>query len=589
MPADLNYKKEYTNSWALVIGINEYQHLSPLGHAKNDAEDIAKLLVSAFDFKKENVFLLIDKEATQEAIRGVFNEFTKASKVQTNDRLLVFFAGHGHTVKSHRGEVGFLVPVDGEAEDVKTLIRWDELTRGADLIPAKHIFFIMDACYGGLAFLRAPSFGSTRFLGDMLQRYTRQALTSGKADEAVADGNGPRPGHSIFTGHLLNALEGGAATEDGTLTANSVMAYVHDHVARDQYSDQTPHFGFIEGEGDFIFNTLALDEKQAEHEKESEGITAEGEKGDDDILVNTSPQVVDFDQRNDPIKSKMEELLSDPKNRIKLHNFVISHVKAFLDSTDLRHFPVQDSNVQKEDLIERLHLYEESTKNLLHIAMLLARWGTQEQLQLLEKILQHTAEADKGSAGVNLWLELTWYPTQLIMFAAGISALYAKNYTALRVIFETKVQDRENRNERISITVPIGNNCAAVGDKFKWLPDHERQYVPRSEYLFKTLQPILEDTLFLGKGYEDLFDQFEILLAIEYAHLTGAEWGPIGRYGWKHKSLHGKSPYSLLVDDATKRGQNWDLIKAGLFNSSIEEFLTAANGLKARLDKLSWF
>jgi hypothetical protein len=589
MSTNLNYKKEYTNSWALIIGINQYQHLTPLWHAKNDAEDLAKLLESTFDFKKENIFLLIDGEATQEAIREVFHEFTKISKVDPNDRLLIFFAGHGHTAKGNRGEVGFLMPVDGDAEDVNTLIRWDELTRGADLIPAKHIFFIMDACYGGLAFLRAPSFGSARFLGDMLQRYTRQALTSGKADEAVADGNGPRPGHSIFTGHLLNALEGGAAREDGTLTANGVMAYVHDRVARDQYSDQTPHFGFIEGEGDFIFNTLAIDKKQAEHEKDTEGRATEGETGDDDILVKTSPQIVNLETISDPIKNKMEELLSEPKDRIKLANFVHSNVKAFLDATDLRHFPLQDSNVQKEDLVERLHLYEKCTKNLLHIAMLLARWGNQEQMQLLETILQDIAEADKGSTGVSLWLELTWYPTQLIMFAAGISALYAKNYSALTVIFETKIRDRDNRGDIIPITILIGNHCSAVNEKFKLLPDHEKQYVPRSEYLYKTLQPILEDTFFLGKRYEDLFDQFEILLAIEYAHLDGRDWGPIGRFGWKHKRHYGQSPFTLLVADATEKGSNWELTRAGLFNGSFDHFLAAANAFKSTLDRLSWF
>jgi hypothetical protein len=33
------------------------------------------------------------------------------------------------------------------------LIRWDELTRNADLITAKHMLFVMDACYGGLALM----------------------------------------------------------------------------------------------------------------------------------------------------------------------------------------------------------------------------------------------------------------------------------------------------------------------------------------------------------------------------------------------------------------------------------------------------
>ena len=208
----INYKNEYSNSWALIIGINKYTNVNQLSFAVNDAMAVANSLETLFGFINGNIKVLVDEDATVINIRRTFLEFTN-NIIKPDDRLLVFFAGHGYTSKGKRGEVGFLVPVDGDINNIDTLIRWDELTRNADLIPAKHIFFLMDACYGGLALLRSPNFGSMRFLGDMLQRYSRQVLTAGKADETVSDGNGIRPGHSIFTAHLLNGLEGGAATK----------------------------------------------------------------------------------------------------------------------------------------------------------------------------------------------------------------------------------------------------------------------------------------------------------------------------------------------------------------------------------------
>src|SRR4029077_9224245 len=101
--------------------------------------------------------------------------------------------------------------------------------------------------------------GSMRFVRDMLQRFSRQVLTAGKADEAVADAGEPRAGHSIFTGHVLDAMEGAAATVEGIISANGIMAYVYDKVGNDANSYQTPHYGFIDGDGDFIFNTAPLD------------------------------------------------------------------------------------------------------------------------------------------------------------------------------------------------------------------------------------------------------------------------------------------------------------------------------------------
>ena len=110
--------------------------------------------------------------------------------------------------------------------------------------------------------------GSTRFLKDMLRRYTRQVLTSGKHDEAVADAGGPLPGNSVFTGHLIDALRGNAASEGNIITANGVMAYVYSKVPHDRDSNQTPHYGYFEGDGDFIFKAPQL--KDTENLEDSE-------------------------------------------------------------------------------------------------------------------------------------------------------------------------------------------------------------------------------------------------------------------------------------------------------------------------------
>lgn len=222
----------YSNSHALVIGINGYKTAAPPSYAVSDATAIASALTDRFQFPSKNIHLLLESDATRAAVLDHFLSFA-CDGTEVNDRLVVFFAGHGHTVKSSRGDVGYLVPWEGDCGKLATLIRWDELTRNADLIEAKHILFLMDACYGGLAIMRALKPGSMRFLNDMLLRRSRQVLTAGKADEVVADLGGPLPNHSVFTGHLLEALDGKAADPTGVLTANGVVAYVYQSVASD--------------------------------------------------------------------------------------------------------------------------------------------------------------------------------------------------------------------------------------------------------------------------------------------------------------------------------------------------------------------
>ncbi len=128
---------------------------------------------------------------------------------------------------------------------------------------------------------------------------------------------------------------------------------------------------------------------------------------------------------------------------------------------------------------------------------------------------------------------------------------------------------------------------------FKRIPGHERQFAPRSEYLFKLLQPYLEEALFLGSTYEELFDRLEILLALTYVDLgrnleTDQVWGPAGRFGWKRHRMGGEDAYSRLVKEAEDAGEDWPLLQAGFFGRSYDRFTRVNEGFRGALDRLSW-
>ena len=53
-------KAEYTGSWALIIGIDSYSHLSPLQAAVNDAAAIAKVLKDKFGFAENQTLYLLN-------------------------------------------------------------------------------------------------------------------------------------------------------------------------------------------------------------------------------------------------------------------------------------------------------------------------------------------------------------------------------------------------------------------------------------------------------------------------------------------------------------------------------------------------
>lgn len=242
----------YADSYAVVIGINEYQKWPKLQYAVQDAKAIRDTLVNRFGFDNSRVFTLTNGEATRNNILALFQDKLANAKLKKDDRIFVFFAGHGATRQLSSGRsLGYIVPVDSDPQQVSVdAIPMSELQNVAESVNSKHLLFVMDACYSGLGLTRAG--GTSAFLRDNARRIGRQMLTAGGADQMVADG-GPN-GHSVFTWTLLQALGGKAdLNSDGMITATELAAYVAPAVA--SVSQQTPAFGSLPGSegGEFVF------------------------------------------------------------------------------------------------------------------------------------------------------------------------------------------------------------------------------------------------------------------------------------------------------------------------------------------------
>jgi len=576
------YSTRYLNSWAVVVGINEYEHVSRLRYARNDAQVFAEWLVSRFGFPADNVSILLDGDATSRRIQHAIHNLARTTA--EDDRVVVFYAGHGQTVPAHGREAGFLVPVDGKQEDTSTLVPWDDLVSTSRMIRAKHMLFIMDACYGGLIGMRALAPGSKRFLRDMLGRYSRQFLTSGKADELVADSGGPRNGHSVFTGHLLDALDGGLQAPDGVISANALMAHVYDRVSRDPHSRQAPHYGFLEGDGDFFFAA-----PEVKPDADTPNPTPE-------VLVEVSPELLPQEPEEEGavvpmLLDQLKDYLSDHRHRIQLNELVMRELRAGQRRLGEENFSVQGGNISKEEFAGRLIRYEAAMGELLPVSILLGRWAEPDQQGVIRQIVNVLAGQIESKGGNTLWLALRSFPMLLSMYAGGIAAIEGENYPSLRTLLATLVSNTR-RGETTTVVQATTEAMLEVAraNAFKLLPGHERHFTPQSEYLFKRMQPLLEDALFLGARYEDQFDRFEIFYALTNADYDDGHWGHPGRFAWKYRRPGGSNnPFIALVEEAKRDGDNWPPLRAGLFRGSHARFEQVVERFRTELlHKLTW-
>ena len=107
----------YKDSWAVIIGINDYEHMPKLNYAVNDAVDVKEMLISKYNFKENNIKLILNEEASKDNIIQGFHQLLQ--KAGEKDRVLVFYAGHGETYSlPDGGEMGYLIPWEGEAKSL---------------------------------------------------------------------------------------------------------------------------------------------------------------------------------------------------------------------------------------------------------------------------------------------------------------------------------------------------------------------------------------------------------------------------------------------------------------------------------------
>lgn len=246
----INPNDVYDASYAVVIGIDLYENFPDISGAK-DARKVGEIL-------KEQGFEvteLLDDDASLARIRGVLGEELR-KKINPKDRVLIFFAGHGIATSTETGPMGYLMPVDGSRDaPVATGISMSELQIWMTGYKAKHVMFVADACYSGLAVTSRSAQADPAdpgYIQQITSRPVRYTIASGDADQKAFE----TQNQGIFTMYFIRAISGEADYDgDGIITSDEVFLFVRKNVQRyaaDLGKHQRPR-NSAQGDGEFIF------------------------------------------------------------------------------------------------------------------------------------------------------------------------------------------------------------------------------------------------------------------------------------------------------------------------------------------------
>lgn len=251
----------YKESHALVIGISDYRGGWPrLFGVKEDVKAVAETL------GRLGFHVVVKEDLNEAELESAYKEFILQYGLDPENRLLFYFAGHGHTIKPSYARNdpaewrGVLVSRDAplpnrNAEGFRSnTLSIEQFANMAREIEARHVLFLFDSCFSG-----ARGFAlSVATLNDLTSTITngtseavRQFISAGSADQPVPDS-------SEFRRQFVAALDGGADRNgDGYVTGSELGLFLQEKVTAYSQGMQTPQYGKIFDsrldKGDFVF------------------------------------------------------------------------------------------------------------------------------------------------------------------------------------------------------------------------------------------------------------------------------------------------------------------------------------------------
>ncbi|HVT84938.1 MAG TPA: tetratricopeptide repeat protein [Chitinophagaceae bacterium] len=207
-PAKQKEKVLWGNTYALVVGISSYKNLEQLNYADDDARSIRDYFLDSKIVRRENMYDLIDSNATRSAVFADLNKIYSKIRPDSNDRVVIYFAGHGDN-ESITGQ-GYLLAYDCEKASYASsdAIFIPQLESVVNALAAKaKVILITDACRSGnLSGQKAGALLTMRMLNTGFANVTK--ILSCEEDQLSQEKYFPGGGHGVFTYYLLEALDG---------------------------------------------------------------------------------------------------------------------------------------------------------------------------------------------------------------------------------------------------------------------------------------------------------------------------------------------------------------------------------------------
>lgn len=287
-----------------------------------------------------------------------------------------------------------------------------------------------------------------------------------------------------------------------------------------------------------------------------------------------------------------KRLLSTEEGLIALNDLVAGQVERVRQVTE---GPRPTSMTTAEELRDWLEHLGDQARQLVRLYATIGYWGSPAHVEILIRGLERLTRW-RVEGGIVVVLNSRVYPPLLALYAAGVAAISARNYSALARLLRARLPQTNPRYPGYEDTLPapmvlnapaVLDHTAITGVLNVGAEQPQRYYTPASVFMYRTLRPLVIDLIPGDEEFERAFDLFEALLAMRYV-AVGGTGVPTGEYAYRgRRSLVGRGVPEQLQTEMEREGPTWLPLTSGLFDST-EQAQTAMTGLLERLSRFDW-
>ena len=138
--------KENKETFAVIIGNENYTNVTPVPYANNDAKSFADFCRNVLNLPKDNIRLYED--ATYGTMISAMRDIKRIAKVYKGKLNVIFYyAGHG--IPDEETKDAFLLPIDANGMDTEVCYPLTQLYQELDGLKANSVTAFLDACFSG--------------------------------------------------------------------------------------------------------------------------------------------------------------------------------------------------------------------------------------------------------------------------------------------------------------------------------------------------------------------------------------------------------------------------------------------------------